>query len=305
MSNYLKERMWLVYSIFAALCWGIWGILTKFISGDTGPFTTHFMFTTGALFTLPLVIRHCKIKEANIKGIIFGVGAGIVVVLGNVSVYQSFKMGGQAAIVIPFTNLYPLITILVALAVFKEKLTLLNGLGIFIVVPAIIIMSGQSDILRDPLHIFRNAGATSWLLFAFISLILFGLYSASQKVIAGNLNASWSYISFIISSVLVSISFIAFGVVDFHFQQKNFWFGSSAGFLDGLGVLAVFSAYRAGGKASKVSTVAATLQQVFTVSLALVFLNERINLISFTGIVMAILGTYFLSTGQQIIKSKN
>ena len=305
MSNYLKERMWLVYSIFAALCWGIWGILTKFISGDTGPFTTHFMFTTGALFTLPLVIRHCKIKEANIKGIIFGVCAGIIVVLGNVSVYQSFKMGGQAAIVIPFTNLYPLITILVALAVFKEKLTLLNGLGIFIVVPAIIIMSGQSDILRDPLHIFRNAGATSWLLFAFISLILFGLYSASQKVIAGNLNASWSYISFIISSVLVSISFIAFGAVDFHFQQKNFWFGSSAGFLDGLGVLAVFSAYRAGGKASKVSTVAATLQQVFTVSLALVFLNERINLISFTGIVMAILGTYFLSTGQQIIKSKN
>jgi len=69
--------------------------------------------------------------------------------------------------------------------------------------------------------------------------------------------------------------------------------------------LAVFSSYRAGGKASKVSTVAATLQQVFTVSLALVFLNERINLISFTGIVMAILGTYFLSTGQQIIKSKN
>ena len=305
MSNYLKERMWLVYSIFAALCWGIWGILTKFISGDTGPFITHFMFTTGAIFTVPLVIRHCKIKEANIKGIIFGVGAGIIVVLGNVSVYQSFKMGGQAAIVIPFTNLYPLVTILVALAVFKEKLTPLNVLGIFIVVPAIIIMSGQSEILRDPLHFFRNAGAKSWLIFAFISLILFGLYSASQKVIAGNLTASWSYISFIISSVLVSITFIAFGVVDFHFQQKNFWFGSSAGFLDGLGVLAVFSAYRAGGKASKVSTVAATLQQVFTVSLALVFLNERINLISFTGIVMAIIGTYLLSTGQRIIKSKN
>jgi drug/metabolite transporter (DMT)-like permease len=193
----------------------------------------------------------------------------------------------------------------VALVVFKEKLTLLNGLGIFIVVPAIIIMSGQSEILRDPLHFFRNAGAKSWLIFAFISLILYGLYGASQKIIAGNLTASWSYISFIISSVLVSVSFIALGMVDFHFQQKNFWLGSSAGFLDGLGVLAVFSAYRAGGIASKVSTVAATLQQVFTVSLALVFLNERINLISFTGIVMAILGTYLLSTGQRTIKSKN
>ncbi len=305
MSEYRKKWLWLVYSILAALTWGVWGILTKFISGDTGPFATHFMFTSGALLTLPLVIRHCKITEANIKGIIFGVGAGIIVVLGNVSVYQSFKMGGQAAIVIPFTNLYPIVTILVALAVFKEKLTPLNALGIFIVVPAIIIMSGQSEILRDPLHFFKNVGPKSWLIFAFTSLILFGLYSASQKVIAGNLTASWSYISFIISSLMVSISFIAFGLVDFHFQQKSFWFGSAAGFLDGLGVLAVFSAYRAGGKASKVSTVAATLQQVFTVSLALVFLKERINLISFIGIVMAILGTYLLSTGQRIVKSEN
>jgi drug/metabolite transporter (DMT)-like permease len=302
---FYHKWLWLVYSILAALSWGVWGILTKFISGDTGPFTTHIMFTTGALFTLPLVIRQCKKKDANIKTIIFGVVAGIIVVLGNVSVYQSFKMGGQAAIVIPFTNLYPLVTILVALAVFKEKLTPLNALGIFIVVPAIIIMSGQSEILRDPLHFFRNAGAKSWLIFAFISLILYGLYGASQKVIAGNLTASWSYISFIISAVLVSLSFIALGMVDFHYQQKNFWLGSSAGFLDGLGVLAVFSAYRAGGIASKVSTVAATLQQVFTVFLALVFLNERINLISFTGIVMAILGTYLLSTGPRIIKSKN
>jgi drug/metabolite transporter (DMT)-like permease len=305
MNRYLQDRVWLGYSILAALAWGVWGILTKFISGDTAPFTTHMMFTTGALFTLPFVIRQCKIKEANIKGIVFGVGAGIIAVLGNVSVYQSFKMGGQAAIVIPFTNLYPLVTILVALAVFKEKLTPLNGLGVFIVVPAIIIMSGQSEILQDPFHFLRNTGAKTWLIFAFISLILFGLYSASQKLIAGNLTASWSYISFIISSLLVSIFFIAFGLVDFHFRQKNFLFGSSAGFLDGLGVLAVFSAYRAGGKASQVSTVAATLQQVFTVSLALVFLNERINLISFTGIVMAILGTYLLSTGRRIIKSKN
>jgi drug/metabolite transporter (DMT)-like permease len=249
MNRYLQDRVWLGYSILAALTWGVWGILTKFISADTGPFTTHMIFTTGALLTLPFVIRQCKMREANIKGIIFGVGAGIIVLLGNVSVYQSFKMGGQAAIVIPFTNLYPLVTILVALAVFKEKLTLLNGLGIFIVVPAIIIMSGQSEILQDPLHFFRNTGAKTWLIFASISLILFGLYSASQKLIAGNLTASWSYISFIISSLLVSIFFIAFRLVDFHFQQKSFWFGSCAGFLDGLGVLAVFSAYRAGGKA--------------------------------------------------------
>ncbi len=295
MNNNLTKWRWLLYAILASLTWGVWGILTKFISGDINPFTIHFMFTTGALFTLPLVIRRCKIAEVNIKGILFGTGAGILVVLGNVSVYQSFKMGGNASIVIPFTNLYPLVTIMIALTVFKEKLSWVNGLGVLIVVPAIIIISGQSQIFSDPAGTFQSTGPGIWLMFAFLSLILFGFYNASQKVIAGKLTTAWAYLSFLISSFLVSVCFMAFGLIDFHFPGKMFWYGSTAGFLDGLGVLAIFSAYRAGGKASKVSTIASTLQQVFTVIMAIIILKERIDLVIFCGIIMAICGSYLLS----------
>jgi drug/metabolite transporter (DMT)-like permease len=315
MSSYLKNRYWLVYAILAALTWGVWGILTKFISSDIGPFATHLMFTAGALLTLPLIIRRCKIKEFNIKGILIGVGTGILAVLGNVSVYQSFKMGGQAAVVIPFTNLYPLVTILIAIMIFKEKLNWINGVGIFIVVPAIIIMSGQSQIFSDPVHFLQNIGLKIWLLYASVSLLLFGLFSASQKLITNYLSTGWSYVSFVTSSVLVSVFFIAFGLIDFHIPQKSFWYGSMAGFLDGLGVLAIFSAYHARGKASKVSAIAGTLQQVFTVFLALLFLGESIDLPTFSGIFMAILGSLLLSwekkqnpeisTPREIVKSKN
>jgi len=300
MNDYPAKWLWLLYAVLASLTWGIWGVLTKFISGDISPFTTHFMFTTGALFTLPLVIRRCKIREASIKGILFGIGAGILVVLGNVSVYQSFQMGGNASIVIPFTNLYPLVTIIIALTIFKEKLNWVNGLGILIVVPAIIIMSGQSQIFSDASGTFQNTGPKIWLMFAFLSLVLFGLYSASQKVIAGKLTIAWSYLSFLISSFLVSVCFVAFGLIDFHFPCKMFWYGSTAGFLDGLGVLAIFSAYHAGGKASKVSTVASTLQQVFTVFIAIILLNERIDLVIFCGIILAICGSYLLSFEKKI-----
>jgi drug/metabolite transporter (DMT)-like permease len=299
MSKYLKDRIWLVYTILAALSWGIWGVLTKFISADVSPFVTHLMFTIGALFTLPLVIRKCKIEELSIKALFGGIGASILVVLGNVSVYQSFKMGGQAAVVIPFTNLYPMVTIIIALLIFKEKLNWINYLGIFIIIPAILLLSGQSQIFNDPRHIFQTTGLKAWFVFAFLSLLLFGLFSALQKVISGYLSTGWSYLSFVISSVLVSVCFIAFGLIDFNFPLKTLWFGSAAGFLDGLGVLAIYSAYKAKGKASRVSSIGGTLQQVFTVVLALIFLKEKIYLAALTGIVLAISGAFLLLAGSE------
>ena len=305
MNNYLKGRLWLVYTILAAFSWGIWGVLTKFISIDVSPFVTHLMFTTGALFTLPFVIRKCKIKEMSIKGISFGIGASILVLLGNVSVYQSFKMGGQAAVVIPFTNLYPLVTILIALFIFKEKLNRINYAGILIIIPAIIFLSGQSQIFSDPEHFFQTVELKAWLLFAFLALLLFGIFSASQKVVTKYLSTGWSYLSFVVSSVLVSVFFIASGLIQFNFSPKSFLIGSMAGFLDGLGVLAIYSAYRARGKASKVSSIGSTLQQVFTIILALVFLNERIDMTIFAGIVLAIIGAYLLLCEQKTVIPEN
>ena len=300
----MKGRLWLVYTILAAFSWGMWGVLTKFISIDVTPFETHLMFTTGALFTLPIVIRKCRISEMNLKGLAFGIGASLLVLLGNISVYQSFKIGGGAAVVIPFTNLYPLVTILIAFFIFKERLNRLNWAGILVIIPAIIFLSGQSKILSEPEHFFQTFELKAWLLFAFLSLLLFGLFSAAQKVVTNYLSTGWSYLSFVVSSALISVFFIVFGLVDFNFSYKTFLFGSSAGFLDGLGVLAIYSAYRARGKASKVSSIGSTMQQVFTIILALVFLHERIDLTIFMGISLAIIGSYLLLWEKKFTKSE-
>jgi len=302
MKKYFTERMWLVFAILAALCWGVWGILAKFISSDISPFANHLMFTVGMLLTLPLVIGKCKIKEANRKGIIWGLVAGILAVIGNLAVYKSFGTGGLAAVVIPVTNLYPLVTIVVALLVFKEKMHWLNGIGILIVVPAIIMLSGQSEIFSDPSLFFQNLGLKIWLLFALVALVFWGLFSAAQKVTTNYISAEWSYLSFIVSSVIISLVFIAFGFVEFTFSASTFGIGSLAGMLNGLGVLASFSAYRAEGKASQVTTIAGALQPMFTIVLALTFLDEKLGEIEIIGIALAIFGSLLLSVEKKKLK---
>jgi uncharacterized membrane protein len=299
MIRVFKERIWLMYSLLAAVSWGLWGVLTKFISTDISPFVTHFLFTIGLLISLPFVIRNCKKNDFSLKGLILGIGSGFIAVIGNVLVYQSFHLGGQAAVVIPLTNLYPMITIIVGILVFSEKLYWTNIIGILLVLPAIILLSGQPDFFSYPELLFQNAVWEPWLFFSFLSLLMFGLFSAAQKVTTRYTTAEWSYLGFFISSVLVSVCFIVFGLVDFNFTPNTFLFGSMAGLLDGFGVLAIYAAYRSKGKAAQVSPVASSLQQACTIVLAVIFLNEKLEWTGFSGIILAILGAFLLSMEQK------
>jgi drug/metabolite transporter (DMT)-like permease len=291
----LKSKMWIIYSITAALFWGIWGVVAKFISSDVNPFTNHLLFAIGMLFTLPFILKRLSKTKPQMKGIIWGLIAGLFAVIGNVAVYKAFVDGGLAAIVIPVTNLYPLVTIVIALLVFKEKLNWLNAIGILLAVPAVIMLSGQSLLFDHPVTFLKTFQWNSWLVYSFVALFFWGVFSATQKVTTNYISAEWSYVSFIISSGIIALLFVAFGLLQYHFSIQTWLLGSVAGMLNGLGVLASFAAYASEGKASKVTTIAGALQPVFTIILAILFLSESLSLIELIGIVLAIFGALALS----------
>lgn len=295
-----KPEPWILYSIAAAFFWGTWGVVAKLISNDVSPFTNHLLFSIGMLFTLPLVTKKVRTTTPNRKGIIWGLVAGVLAVTGNVAVYQAFSSGGLAAIVIPVTNLYPLVTIGIALLVFKEKLNWINGIGILLAIPAVLMLSGESLLFDNPAAFFKTIGQNSgnarpWLLYSLVALFFWGVFSAAQKETTNFISAEWSYVSFIVSSVFIALVFLVFGWAKVTLSTNTWLLGSLAGMLNGLGVLASFAAYSAEGKASKVTTIAGSLQPVFTIVLAIIFLNESLSVIESLGIGLAIIGALTLS----------
>ncbi|MBC7922411.1 MAG: DMT family transporter [Ferruginibacter sp.] len=290
-----QSERWILYSVAAAFCWGCWGVVAKLVSDQVTPFTNHLLFSAGMLLTLPLVVKRLGITRPNRQGILWGLVAGVLAVTGNVAVYKAFSTGGLAAIVIPVTNLYPLVTIVIALLVFKEKLNWINAVGILLAIPAVVMLSGESLLFDNPAAFFRSIGLNSWLLYSLVALFLWGVFSAAQKETTNFIPAEWSYVSFLVSSVLIALVFAAFGWVDFALSTKTLVLGSLAGMLNGLGVLASFAAYRAEGKASKVTTIAGALQPVFTIILAIIFLAESLSFVESLGIVLAIIGAFTLS----------
>jgi drug/metabolite transporter (DMT)-like permease len=295
-----KLEGWILYSIAAAFFWGTWGVVAKLISDDVSPFTNHVLFSVGMLLTLPLVVKKVRTEKPSRKGIGWGLVAGALAVTGNVAVYKAFSAGGLAAIVIPVTNLYPLVTIVIALLVFREKLNWINAIGILLAIPAVVMLSGESLLFENPAAFFQTIGLNSgadrrWLLYSLVALFFWGVFSAAQKETTNHISAEWSYVSFIVSSVLIALVFAAMGWADFTMSGKTLLLGSLAGMLNGLGVLASFAAYSAEGKASKVTTIAGALQPVFTIILAMIFLSESLSFIETLGILLAIVGALTLS----------
>jgi drug/metabolite transporter (DMT)-like permease len=291
----LKNNLWFVYAVAAGLLWGIWGVVAKLISEDVNPFMNHFLFTVGMLFTLPFVIRKCTKASFQIKGLVWGCIAGCFAIAGNVAVFYAFSNGGQASIVIPVTNLYPLVTIVIALLAFKEKLNIVNVVGILLSVPAILLLSGETLLFTDPSAFFKGIGLNEWFLFSLAAIFCWGVFSAAQKVTTNHISAEWSYAAFVLTSVLITLGFLLAGKIHFNVSSKTFSLGALAGMLNGLGVLASFAAYRAEGKAAAVTTIAGALQPVFTIVLALLFLSESLSGMEFLGIVLAIGGALMLS----------
>ena len=165
-----KSNRWFLYAVSAGLLWGVWGVVAKLISENVNPFTNHFLFTAGMLLTLPVVVRKLKRETFNRKGFWWGVAAACFAIAGNVAVFYAFSGGGQASIVIPVTNLYPLVTIIIAILVFKERLNWINVAGILLAVPAILLLSGETLLFTDPALFFSSIGLNGWFLFSLAAI---------------------------------------------------------------------------------------------------------------------------------------
>jgi uncharacterized membrane protein len=247
------------------------------------------------LFTLPFVLRKCTKASFHPRGLVWGCIAGFFAIAGNIAVFYAFSNGGQASIVIPVTNLYPLVTIVIAIIAFKEKLNSINIAGIVLSIPAILLLSGETLLFTNPAAFIKGIGLNTWFLFSLAAIFCWGIFSAAQKVTTNHISAEWSYAAFVFTSVLITAGFLLAGKIHFNVSSKTFSLGALAGMLNGLGVLASFAAYRAEGKAAAVTTIAGALQPVFTIVLALLFLNESLSGMEFLGIVLAIGGALMLS----------
>ena len=134
---------WVFYSLVTILLWGAWGAVSKVASQEIDANTNQVYFTLGLVPLILVTLRSPRLKggvERNI-GIRWAFLTGILGGLGNIAFFQALVIGGQASIVIPVTALFPLVTVILATTLLKERLGTAQKVGLGLALVAIYILS--------------------------------------------------------------------------------------------------------------------------------------------------------------------
>lgn len=136
-------KAWVIYSVLACLLWGVFPIFQKSSLKWVDPVWAYLFSTVGATVTTLLLFLFFRSSHTEIHsaGALFGILSGISGSLGVFFFLLSLSRGGKASIIVPFTALYPVISIILGLILFKETISLAQGIGIILALISVFLLS--------------------------------------------------------------------------------------------------------------------------------------------------------------------
>ena len=133
---------WFWYSNICVLCWGGWALLSKLGSREIPPETMQFLFTIGTIpVCLALLIGRRGKLEKSPRGITFAILNGILSGIGGLALFAAYHTNGNTSLITVATALYPMITVLLAVTILRERFQLIQVLGLIFAAIAIVIFS--------------------------------------------------------------------------------------------------------------------------------------------------------------------
>jgi transporter family protein len=134
----------------------------------------------------------------------------------------------------------------------------------------------------------------SWILFASIALVFWGITGVTQKLATNRISSELSFLWFAYAMIAISLVLLVTATMHWHVRPLIFWLAVAGGTLNGLGALTSFTALESGGKASIVISLI-SLYPLLTVAFAVVVLHEKLTAAQGVGIALAIAAAILLS----------
>lgn len=132
---------WILWALLAVILWGVQGYLVKLVAVHTDWKQFATLFAIGEF--VPIVVLYLYERpQANFLNLssAYALASGIVALCGIIAMYLAFEKG-KVSIVVTITALYPLITILLSVFLLRERITTIQGLGIFLAIIGMVLMT--------------------------------------------------------------------------------------------------------------------------------------------------------------------
>jgi transporter family protein len=134
--------VWIGFAILALVLWGITGVTQK-LSTNRISSERSFLWFCWAMVAISavLVIAARPSWQIPTTVLLCSVAGGALNGLGAWTSFRALESGGKASIVISLISLFPLLTVLLAVTLLHEKLTLMQVAGAVIAIGAAILLS--------------------------------------------------------------------------------------------------------------------------------------------------------------------
>ena len=290
------KARWFWYSVLCLLCFAAYLFVSKLGLKQGVPDPTMFyLFIWGSL---PVALALLTVRglhfEKSLKGISCGITVGILGGAGQLAMLNALAVpSGNTSVISAITGLYPMVTVVLAVLLLRERLTRVQTTGLLLATTAIVIFA------RDPSAPFSMSLTSAlqvpeWFRPATVVLGSWGAVGIFQKLATNYISAGstmiWQTLGFFLFLPLVypsqSLSaFVTLGLA----------YGLLGGALTNLGSWFLFAALKSGGKVSIVAPFTA-LYPLVVVFLAPLILKESITLVQGAGVLCALAAIVLLST---------
>jgi transporter family protein len=284
---------WLFWTLLTLLSWGIWAVLFRLIGGELSEAHSQVISTLGVV---PILVVLALTKERTPAGnrrlgIALAFGAGVLTCLGNIACYQALSHA-KAATVVPLTAMSPVVTILLAIPLLRERVHAIQWLGISISLVAILLFNVQPDTAAV------SGAASPWLLLALAAVVLWGITGLMQKMSTNFVSARTSAIWFLAAFIPVAAVILLNNPLPTDISARTWRLATALGFTLALGNLTILLAFASGGKASIITPLAG-LYPVVSIPIAILVLDEQVTGREALGIALALAAVVLLSYQSQ------
>jgi transporter family protein len=286
---------WIAWTLLTLASWGLWAILSKLIGGAVSDAQLQVISTLGVL---PILAALWAMPEAGAggnrrRGVLLAIAAGIISCVGNIAYYAALGEA-KAATVIPLTALYPVVTVILAVPLLKERVNPWQWLGIVISLSAIYLFN-------VPTESGVEQGLTSRsMLLPLTAVVLWGVTALMQKAATNDVSARASAIWFLAAFIPVAVLIQLYDPIPRGVSARTWWLSAAMGFTLAFGNLTILLAFASGGKASIIAPLAG-LYPVVSIPIALLTLGERIGWRESCGIVLALVAVVLLSAQSEAV----
>ena len=137
-----QPRRWLLYASVTTVFWGVWGALIEI--PEKAGFPATLGYTVWALTMIPCAVAALVMSRERIavdpRSVALGSAIGFLGAGGQLILFDALRTG-PAFIVFPVVSLYPVVTIVLSVALLHERAPWRPWIGVVLALPAIVLLS--------------------------------------------------------------------------------------------------------------------------------------------------------------------